>query len=274
MKFHSALANTRNRNIIGFGLSLLLHVLLLLFFVEHRPPPVQETGSAAHAPLSITLLPPADVTQHAQTATTKPKQNKKPAPKVARQHKKARPKKAAPSKPKQLAIQPKAHNPTAPSTAQPASMMEMLQAARDRRQANGVPDANNDPEQNKPADDPDAIARANIEFSMQHARGQNKGGGLFDLRFKGVRTAELVFYGWDQRRRREHSQLIEIDSGLNGDIDTAIIRKVIEVIRQKKSGDFPWQSSRLGRVVTLSARPKDDAELMDFLKRDFFNYAR
>jgi hypothetical protein len=61
---------------------------------------------------------------------------------------------------------------------------------------------------------------------------------------------------------------------LNGDIDTAVIRKMIEIIRQEKSGDFDWESRRLGRVVVLSARPRDDAELMSFLKEDFLAYAR
>lgn len=253
---------------IGFGLSLLLHGLLLLFFIEHIPAPVENLGNDANAPLSITLLPPSDVNQRAQKAV------QPPAIKQEKPQKKSIPKKTRPAQPK-LALQPKAKNPTpVPQASAPTSMMDMLQAARDRRRAEGVPDANDNPAQNKPPDDPDAVARANIEFSTQHARGNNQGGGLFDLRFKGVRTAELVFYGWDQRRRHEHSQLIEIDAGLNGDIDSAIIRKVIEVIREKKSGDFTWHSSRLGRVVTLSARPEDTAELADFLKKDFFRYDR
>lgn len=269
MKFHSVLATKRHRNIIGFSLSLLLHLLLALFFIEQAPAPLQNLGNDANAPLSITLLPPSTVTQRAQKAV-QPKQKTPVKPAT-----KSRPKKAAVTPPKALVLQPKAKNPTPVTQATaPTSMMEMLQAARDKRRANDVPDANDDPEQNKAADDPDAIARANIEFSTQRARGNNQGGGLFDLRFKGVRTAELVFYGWDQRRRREHSQLIEIDAGLNGDIDSAIIRKVIEVIREKKSGDFTWHSSRLGRTVTLSARPQDTAELTEFLKKDFFRYDR
>jgi hypothetical protein len=268
MKFHSFLVTARNHSMIGLVLSLLLHALLLLFFIEHAPAPVENLGDDVNAPLTITLLPPSDVTQRAQKAA-------QPAPtKQAQPQKKIVPKKVRPTPPTRLALQPKARNPTpVPQASAPTSMMDMLQAARDRRRAAGVPDANDNPEQNKPTD-PDAIARANIEFSTQHARGNNEGGGLFDVRFKGVRTAELVFYGWDQRRRREHSQLIEIDAGLNGDIDSAIIRKVIEVIREKKSGDFTWHSSRLGHDVTLSARPQDTQELTDFLKKDFFDYYR
>ena len=36
------------------------------------------------------------------------------------------------------------------------------------------------------------------------------------------------------------------------------------------SGDFRWESHRLGRIVILSARPEDSEGLEDFLIREFF----
>jgi hypothetical protein len=45
---------------------------------------------------------------------------------------------------------------------------------------------------------------------------------------------------------------------------------MIAIIRENESGDFVWQSKRLGRDVTLSARPGDNAGLEDFLMRDMF----
>jgi hypothetical protein len=54
------------------------------------------------------------------------------------------------------------------------------------------------------------------------------------------------------------------------DIETAIVKKMIELIRKEKQGDFEWESHRLGKVVTMSARPKDEKELMDFLFKEMF----
>jgi len=48
------------------------------------------------------------------------------------------------------------------------------------------------------------------------------------------------------------------------------VRRMIELIRTHYKGDFKWESHRLDRVVTLSARPEDSEGLEDFLLREFF----
>ncbi len=280
MKFNSILANARARSAIGLGLSLLFHALLLLFAVEHQPPPPKEMGSSPDAPLSIRLLPPSNVNQQAPAASAMaavraptaksghPKETARKEQTVARR-------KAAPSRQEKVAVTRTPSNVPAPApsstTAAPTDMMEMLTAARDRRRAAGVPDQN-DASESKPADDENAIARENIAFSQRmQSRGRNDEGGVFQITSKGVRTAQIVFHGWDVRRRNTTRQMLEVDAGLNGDVETAIVRKVIETIRQTRAGDFDWESRRLGRVVVLSARKQDNAELEAFLKRDFFD---
>jgi len=57
---------------------------------------------------------------------------------------------------------------------------------------------------------------------------------------------------------------------LNGDVDKAIVDSMIAIIRQNVTGDFTFDSQRLGRVVTLSARVQDNAGLQAFLLREFF----
>ncbi len=68
-------------------------------------------------------------------------------------------------------------------------------------------------------------------------------------------------------RRRE---FIEVDAGLNGDIERAVVQRMIELIRRYYSGNFNWESLRLGRTVVLSARPEHQQELEDFLIKEFF----
>jgi hypothetical protein len=46
---------------------------------------------------------------------------------------------------------------------------------------------------------------------------------------------------------------------------------MILLIREYYSGDFKWESHRLQRVVTLSARPEDQAGLEEFMMKEFFD---
>ena len=57
---------------------------------------------------------------------------------------------------------------------------------------------------------------------------------------------------------------------MGGDVDLAIVKRMIELIRTHYNGDFRWDSHYLGRVVVLSARPDDQVELEAFLVREFF----
>jgi hypothetical protein len=63
---------------------------------------------------------------------------------------------------------------------------------------------------------------------------------------------------------------VTVERGSDPDIETAIVKKMIELIRKEKTGDFEWDSHRLNRVVTLSARPQDTDELMAFLYKEMF----
>ena len=64
--------------------------------------------------------------------------------------------------------------------------------------------------------------------------------------------------------------MIEVDAGQGGDVERAMVRRMIELIRSHYEGDFIWRSHRLGKSLTMSARPADQAELEDFLIREFF----
>ena len=63
---------------------------------------------------------------------------------------------------------------------------------------------------------------------------------------------------------------IEVRKGSNSDIRIAVVRKMIAIIREYEQEDFLWESQRLGRSLTLSARARDNAGLEDFMMREFF----
>jgi len=99
-------------------------------------------------------------------------------------------------------------------------------------------------------------------------------GGVFHVTRLNYASAEFLFYGWNKDIRRNTSQLIEVRKGEHSDIKLAVIRRMIGIVREHESGDFRWESQRLGREVTLSARPGDNAGLEDFLMREFFGDPR
>jgi hypothetical protein len=79
-----------------------------------------------------------------------------------------------------------------------------------------------------------------------------------------------VFYGWSERLRRNSARLSTVEQGSYADIQTALIKNVIDIIREEKKGDLVWQSTYLGKPITLSARPQDNKKLGQFLMPEFF----
>jgi hypothetical protein len=96
------------------------------------------------------------------------------------------------------------------------------------------------------------------------------GGGIFQITRLNYADAEFVFFGWNKDVKRNTRQRIEVAKGDNPTIEIAVVRRMIAIIREHEKGDFTWVSHRLGREVTLSARPADAAGLEDFLMREFY----
>ena len=82
--------------------------------------------------------------------------------------------------------------------------------------------------------------------------------------------AELIFFGWDKGIRRNAQHRLTVRRGNNASIELALVRRMIAIIREHEDGDFVWESRRLGRNVTLSARAADNAGLEEVLMREFF----
>jgi hypothetical protein len=153
-------------------------------------------------------------------------------------------------------------------------MMQMLKAARERRQAQAEANGTAQ-EQGNRGMSAQEIAEANVKRSLAQASGQQGTNGVFQILHKSTRVGSFAFNGW-KTRTNSWRQVIEVDAGLGGDIDLAMVRKMIELIRTHYKGDFQWESQRLGRVIRLSARVEDSQELEQFLLKEFpdFNPTR
>ena len=98
----------------------------------------------------------------------------------------------------------------------------------------------------------------------------DRGGGVFQVRSKSLDYADFAFFGWNKAVGRNTLQRIEVPRGNNPNIETAVVKRIIEIIRDHATGNFEWESPRSGKYVTLSARIQDNAELEAFMMREFF----
>ena len=159
--------------------------------------------------------------------------------------------------------------PPAPHSAPPTDLASYINAARTRRQAAEISDERENTEtmSNPRQLSADEKRMANIRRNLQ-PEGTS---GVFQIISMGSRTARFSFRGWTTDYNNSRREVIEVDAGLNGDVERAIIRRMIELIRRHYKGNFNWESHRLNREVILSARMEDNEGLEDFLMLEFFS---
>ncbi|WP_128083071.1 hypothetical protein [Collimonas arenae] len=266
----------RTPKIVGVLISILLHGVGIWYLLTQLPPDVKIESPAPGnmGTVSITLAP-VPHSAPPQPVKTPPKPKTTPTP--------AKPRKPTPrivQSPRAItAITPQTivtPQPDAPKYQQSVEedFSSHIQAARERREAAQAQERALAGETSPPDETPQSsndIARANI----QAQRGwmgidKSKTGGIFEVRDKTPFRATLIFHGWNADTSRNAMQQIPVERGGEDSIEMAVVNKMIELIRKKTNGDIPWRSQRLGRVITLSARVKDTAELQQFLMQEMF----
>ncbi len=252
----------RPRKLLSLSFVVLLHALFLFFLLKIGID--IKNGKAMHNPVVVFF--------------DKLVQNKQGEPKAAEKQQPPTPKPSERSitisKPKvsEEAVQTP---PPKPQEQAVPDMAQMIKAARERRQESETQAA----AENQAAQHGDRglsaqeKAEANVRHSMERASGQSGTSGVFQIVSKSVRIGSFTFRGW-KVNTNSWKQTIEVDAGLGGDLDLAMVRKMIEIIRTHYKGDFRWESQRLGRVVNLSARVEDSAELEHFMLEEFPEFAK
>jgi hypothetical protein len=269
---------------IGVALSLLLHGLLLLLSfprltqnegapsaLVQEPFEVRLSQAAPPAPPATQAIVPPAPPPPAPAATAPRDRTPKPRPPRPRKQVIAVPKPTPQTPPMPV------EEPTPPPVATPepnaAPPMDFMESILAKRRANETAAASANAQAQADGHDRSAndIAMANINRNLQTMSRQHEGvSGVFQILSKGIRSAEFSFRGWTADERSTWREVYVVDAGLHGDIELAIVRKMIELIRSHYQGDFNWESHRLGRVIVLSARIEDNAELEAFLIREFF----
>lgn len=183
------------------------------------------------------------------------------------------------TQPPQAAPQPAPAPTPAPPATDLASYIE--QQRRARGETSPPPSAQQEPQVGAPQPQESEEERRNriiaANLGLDRAPGfggERGGGGIFQVTRMSYLEAEFVFFGWNKDIRRNSKQTIQVFKGDAPDIKVAMVRRMIGLIREQEKGDFTWVSHRLGREVSLSARPADQAGLEEFLLKEFFQSGR
>lgn len=268
---------------VAFALSLALHALLLSGWLPKLPLPARdELPGRPNAPLAVRLTPlPGGTLAPPPEPAARPAPQIRPAPMPrmpstqtpVRPNRSLAPRPAAPALTAERAAAPA----LSPSPAPAEDFAALVEARRRSREAaNALRESVPAPKVESQRERDSRIAAANLGLDRTPTFGsENKrGGGIFQVARLGYDDAEFFFFGWNKAIRRNATQMIEVRRGDNPTTELAVVRRMIAVIREHESGDFIWDSRRLGRDVRLSARLSDNAGLEEFMMREFFPAAR
>ncbi|MCY0911714.1 hypothetical protein [Massilia antarctica] len=258
-------------NSVGIAITVLLHVLLVLLWVlkphseKKAPPPPSGAEMVYVMPLPQSKPQPKEQPKTTAKPTTQARPNK---PTVAKVQRLPNTITLPNEKPLKEADTPEPPKPVRPTVVVPET--DMSAAIEARRRARGQTESEQ-PAEESAAERGMRIAKANIAAANGRSQGddRNDTGGVFEVK-KNTMTATVKFRGWNPSFKRRWLQEVTVELGTEKDIETAVIKKMIEIIRKEKTGDFEWDSHRLQKVVTMSARVQDTAELADFLQKEMF----
>lgn len=270
--------NISRNTLLAFVFSILLHAIALMLVIpkiEFNPPP-----GTAPTTIQVSLAPPTPAPVPEVVTEAPPVE---PVPEPAKLKPSVKPQ---PVKPPKVMTQaksltnpptftvPEVVDPTIPTpevAAPPEKVSppatDMLAYVKARQAARGVvPEANQDA-----AASPDANLSEDALRDQRIAKNLTGGaGGTFTLTSLDHRRATFAFNGWVNSLSNTKRQFFEVEAGAGQDVRVLMVKRIISFIRESYPGDFPWNSHRLGKVVTLSARPEDNNELEEFLMVEFF----
>ncbi|MEO7495412.1 MAG: hypothetical protein ABIT83_05580 [Massilia sp.] len=255
-------------NPVGIGVAILVHLIIVLVYLlqphteKHAPPPAG--GAITYVmPLQNKAKPPQQA-QPKQSAKPKPQKPTRTAPVQVQRL----PNTITLPKEKPVEVVKEEPKPPVKEVPQEVDLSAYIEARRKARGAAAPSDAVEESESERG----NRIAKANIAAANGRSRGadDNDSGGVFQVINKTSLTAEVKFRGWNKNFQRRWLKQVPVELGKEPDIETAIVKKMIELIRLEKDGDFEWESHRLQRTVKMSARPKDQKELEDFLFQEMF----
>ena len=272
--------NVSRNALIAFAISIVLHLLVLLFLV----PKIDLNPSPRATTIEVSLAPKPTAPVVMPEPQPEPAPSPTPAPEVKKKIIAKKPTNK-PSKPKvkdfsvpavmttpqpipqQAPIIPPAVPQPQSSPTAPKDMMAMVNQKRAQREA----------QESDAARQNAAAAAAELGPSEEEKRDanikrnfQNGTNGVFEITRLESRSASFTFLGWTSSLSNARREFFEVEASAGEDVRLLMIRRMIGLIRIHYQGDFDWESHRLNRTIVKSARVEDSAELEEFLMQEFF----
>jgi hypothetical protein len=249
---------------IGLVVTVLLHVLVLAGFLLSKRlmpkvPAASKTDITYISPLPIKEKPkPKPLPKDPAKAGAKPNTvTKQVVMKMERLPDTITP-------PKEPLVQVEPEPPKILKLDPDADMSAMLEA---KRRARGQV---TEQVEESESDRGNRLARENIAAANKRGRGDNPDDGTIEVLNKTFNAADIKFNNWNVNFKRRWLQQVHVELGLERDIETAVIKRMIQMIRKEAPGDFTFDSHRMHRKVNLSGRVQDQAELEAFLFKEYF----
>jgi hypothetical protein len=265
---------------LTLALSILIHIGALFVWLPRTPilASLEPDLGDTNAPVQVQLVPQAaviptppppapDLPRETQATITPPKVAIRTQPRQTIVAPSAQAPVVAPPPP--APTPPAPPSPPVATTPPPPVTGDLASFIESRRRARGE----------TASDDTEAYNRsiaANLPRGATGvaAREPKNSGGIFEIKRMAYDDAVFEFYGWNKEVRQRTPQSFEVRKGNNPDMRIAVVRRMIVIIREFEKEDFVWESHRLGRNVTLSARQVDNAALEEFMMHEFFDGGR
>jgi hypothetical protein len=265
---------------VTLAVSLLVHMVALLLFVTHPPlpGPDEQVADQQSPPVQVELAEAKPPQPSPPAARAEPPPEPLPrmpraAPRVRPPPMVAMPRLESPAiRMPALAPPPQIAAAPSPPQAKPPAQGDFLSFVQANRRARGAAESAQDHSET----DFNTKIAANLPGAAHGVAAQVpiRGGGMFQMKRMTYDDAAFEFFGWNTEMGRRTPQLIEVRKGSNPNMQIAVVRRMIAIIRQYSREDFTWDSGRHGRIVTLSARPADNASLEQYLLHDMFDDVR
>jgi hypothetical protein len=263
--------------LIAFIVSIILHGLLLWVALPKldmsSPLPKSDTIEITLAPPPKAVEPTIDVppppspkveevtpkviSKKPSVKPTKPRPQDFSVPKVLTQ-----PEPSIQKVPESPPIPPR---PSQPADA-PVDMMALVNQNRARRQSVESEATRINAQAEAAERGPTVEEKRNQRIAENLKSGTN---GIFDIKRVDALGGSFSFKGWTDYTNVK-LQYFDVEAKAGQDTRLLMIKRMISIIREHYQGDFTWESHRLGRSITLSARMEDNAGLEDFLMTEFF----
>ncbi len=274
--------------LLALLISIALHALVLMFIV----PKIKVSSAPTSRAIEVSLAPkktastnapvPTQVEPEAKPETQpkiEPKPNiktkPKPKPKIIIQQPNSKPKTNDFSVPKTLTTpqpSPQQEPPVTKAKPQtsanaPTDMASYIAQQRAKSEAGESAAANQNAAAAAAEQGQSDEAKRDARIKNNFNNGTN---GIFEITNLSSNSASFSFLGWTSSVSNARREFFEVEAKSGQDVRLAMVRRMIALIRLHYQGDFDWQSQRLGRTISKSARLEDSAELEEFLMQEFF----